>query len=77
MTVAREAKMAYDRELAQYPGVRWSYGWTKKHQKLVLVFNGQQRTHIFSTSTGDQRARQAGVSDVRRTLRDLGAEKRP
>ena len=77
MTVAKDIKEAYERELGLYPGVEWEYGHTKRHNKLVLRYQGQQRTHVFACSSGDRAARHAGLSQVRQTLRALGAEKRP
>lgn len=74
MSADRDTIKAYGALLADYPGVWWAYERTKKHNRLVICYKGQSRTQVFPRTPSCGRARLNGLADVRRLLRDLGAE---
>lgn len=63
-----------EKELRKWKGVdiRLENG---KHYKLFLTVNGKSKFVLLSKTPSDWRGKLRQVSDVRKTLIDLGAEK--
>ena len=53
-------------------GVPYDFGTSKKHCYAQLTWNRQSRKVYFASTPSDRRARYNVLSDVRRTVRDLG-----
>lgn len=71
--IARDYRDAMEREALAWPGVRLSYGCTKRHQFAVLTFRGAERFIMFPTSGSDHRGPANNIAEMRAILRDLGA----
>lgn len=63
------------RELGRWPGVSHELVRRSKHWALVLRYGERERTHVFSGTRTDNRATLNSLTLLRRTLRELGAQK--
>jgi hypothetical protein len=61
------------RELANWPGVDHEIRHGGKHPRIVLTHRGASRFVTFSGTPSDRRGVLNKISDVRTTLRALGA----
>lgn len=65
-------------ELRRWPGVTFTREVRGKHYALVLRFSGQQQRVVYPCTPGDSlRGPLNHLSDVRATLRKMGAERLP
>jgi hypothetical protein len=65
-----------DAEVAQWPGAAiLRREKTKRHQRLVLGYNGSERFVIYPLTPSDWRGELNHLQDVRKTLRDMGAKR--
>jgi hypothetical protein len=65
-----------DRELSSWPDVKYDFHeGGKKHNRLNLSYNGQDRFVVYSKSASDHRAFTNQIADVRRACRALGAQR--
>ena len=67
----RELRRAIER-VANEAGARASFQYTSIHAKVTLTYGGRSRFVIISGTPSDKNVVFAVLSDVRRTLRDLG-----
>lgn len=64
------------REVARWAGVSARFEDNARHPRIVLSFSGAERFVVYPASPSDSRRGLARfLADVRRTLRDLGAER--
>lgn len=71
----REIADAIEKELAMWPGVTVEFADGTKHPKAKLIFDGKRIFQPFSGTPSDSYAIVKALADVRRALRDLGAER--
>lgn len=69
----REVEDALRREVANWPGVSVRKEARGRHNALVLTLGERERFHIFTSTKSNARASKNAVSDIRKTLRILGA----
>ncbi|MEN6301329.1 MAG: hypothetical protein ABFE07_20575 [Armatimonadia bacterium] len=62
-------------ELSQWCGVKHRYTTGGKHEKLIIEVGDRSRALPFTKTRTDFRGQRNKISDLRRALRDLGAEK--
>jgi len=63
------------KELRAWPGVTYEVDNTSHHPKLRVRYAGTERFLPFSSTSVDERGVRNKVSQLRRLLRELGAEK--
>lgn len=69
----RGVKDALRREIDKIPGVQASFSRRKKHEQVVLSYDGRSRFVVYPTTAGDgRRALKNILRDVRAELRNLG-----
>ena len=71
-----EKARALDAELLHWPGAKAEVERAGKHEKVHLFFADARRFVTRSTTSGDHRGIQNHLSDVRRALKQLGAERK-
>jgi hypothetical protein len=64
------------KELNKWKDVEFRIDNAGKHIKFYLTVNNKSRFVLFSKTIGDWRGKHRQVSDVRKTLIELGAEKK-
>jgi hypothetical protein len=64
------------KELDKWKDVEFRIDNAGKHIKFYLTVNNKSRFVLFSKTIGDWRGKHRQVSDVRKTLIELGAEKK-
>jgi hypothetical protein len=64
------------KELKKWKNVEFRIDNAGKHIKFYLTVNNKSRFVLFSKTIGDWRGKHRQVSDVRKTLIELGAEKK-
>lgn len=64
-----------ERELENWPRVQHSIKSGTKHPKIVLQYNGKSRFVTYSSTKIDGRAAKNMLALVKRTLREIGAER--
>jgi hypothetical protein len=68
--------LAYlEKELRTWSGVTFEVEHLSTHPKLWVCYNSNRRFLIFSSTNVDPRGIRNKVSQLRRLLRELGAEK--
>ena len=72
-----EFERRLDREIEAWPGATRAYTHRAKHRCLTLEFRGRTRSLIHPTTPGDHRGVLNKISEIRRTLTMLGAERGP
>jgi hypothetical protein len=79
MSHVRELQQAFERELADWPGVSCSLERGAKHPRLILQFGGQTRFLAFPGTPSFRRGcgRDNMIAGLRQTLRGLGATRTP
>lgn len=73
MTTVREYRAAFEREVRHWPNAEIAFTRSSRHQKLIIRYQGKEAKRIFASSDSDHRALTNAVSDMRRSLRSLGA----
>lgn len=63
------------KELNKWKGVDIRLEKSSKHNKLFCIVNGKSKFVLLSKTPSDWRGKLRQVSDVRKTLIELGAEK--
>jgi hypothetical protein len=63
------------RELENWPKVSYAIEHGKAHPKLRLEYEGNRRFVPFSTTKVDPRGMMNKITELRRTLRDIGAQR--
>jgi len=75
---SRDIVRAINREIEAWPGVTHYYERGSKHPRIVLSYGGRSTFRTFAGSPSDGfRAGRNCISELRRTLRDLGAARTP
>ncbi len=65
-------------EVEQWPGVTVRFSKRAKHRQAILCFNGQERFAVYPDTPGDNvRAVRNHVTDIRKTLLEMGAVRQP
>lgn len=72
---AKEIAEAIERELESWPGTTVEFSETGKHPKAKLIFADKRIFVPFSSTPGDSDVIVIKLGEVRRALRDLGAER--
>jgi len=74
----RELEETLEREIEDWPGVTLAFEGHRNggHLSVKLSFRGQDRRYFYACTPSDWRANANTLSDVRRTLRELGATRR-
>lgn len=62
-------------ELEKWRGVDYRVEPGGKHDRIVVVYSGQQRFVTFTRTATGPRGQKNKISDVRRTLQSLGAQR--
>lgn len=75
MNTKRELQEAIEREVAEWPDVAVEFADGGKHPKAKLTFGGKMLAVPFSGTSGSGRIVHHTLTDVRRALRKLGAER--
>lgn len=73
----REQIRMLERELEQWPKVKYEVEkeGRSRHPKLWLEYEGRRRFVVFSSTYVAHRGLKNNISNLRRVLRELGAEK--
>ena len=75
MTTVREYHVAFEREIRHWPHAEIAYSSSRRHQNLIIKYDGRQIERPFATSSSDYRASKNAVADMRRNLRSLEAKR--
>lgn len=70
----RETRMALQRELQRWPSVTAEFCGRSKHGCIVVRFREQRRMVVSAATPSDYRAMKNTVRDLRKVLREMGAE---
>jgi hypothetical protein len=70
-----ETAEAIEAEVAEWPGVKVQFVEGSKHPRAKLAFEGKFLSVTFSGTPSDRRSTLNTLSDLRRSLRTLGAER--
>lgn len=71
-----EHSRAIEREVAQWPGVTLRFGNRRKHREAVLMYQDRERFVMYCSSPSDsRRGMKIKIAEVRRVLKELGAQK--
>lgn len=71
-----EHSRAIEHEIALWPGVGVRFGARRKHREATLSYQGRERFVMYCSSPSDsRRGLKIKIAEVRRTLKELGAEK--
>ncbi|MXP15817.1 hypothetical protein GRI44_13770 [Altererythrobacter confluentis] len=73
MTTVKDYQNAIEREFRHWPNADFEFGRTRRHRKVVMRFNNKVGIGIFPNSGSDWRGIPNAISDVRKSLRKMGA----
>lgn len=72
----REQQKLLEQELSRWTGFQWSYEHGGRHKKIVLQKEGQRRICPFSLTPVCRRSLLNNVTQLRRALNEIGAQRR-
>lgn len=72
---AREIEAFIEREIAEWPGASVEFREGKKHPRARIAHGGNMLSVTYSGTTGSRGSWQATIGDIRRALKQLGAQR--